>query len=52
MVFKMKFYGLNSPGSAFRENFTVLLNDIRYTPSRSEPEIWMRVVIRPDGTEY
>ena len=30
----------------------VLLNDIGYTPSKSDPDVWMKAAIRPDGTEY
>ena len=51
MVVKMALYGLNSSGEAFRAKFSGLLNDIKYTPSKADPDVWMRVAIRPDGTE-
>ena len=50
MVVKMALYGLNSSGAALREKLAGLLNDIGYTPSKSDPDVWNIAAIRPDGT--
>ena len=52
MVVKMALYGLKSSGAAFRAKLAGLLNDIGYTPSKADPDVWMRAAIKPDGTEY
>ena len=48
----MALYGLKSSGAAFRAKLVSLLNDIGYTPSKSDPDIWMIPAIKSDGTEY
>ena len=52
MAVKMDIYGLKSSGSAFRAKLASLMNDIRYTPSKSDLDVWMRPAIKSDGTEY
>ena len=52
MVVNMALYGLTPSGAAVRENLAGLINDIGYTPSKSDPDVWMKAAIRPDGTEY
>ena len=52
MVLKMALYGLKSSGAAFRSKLASLLHGIRYTPSKADPDVWMRPVIKSDGTKY
>ena len=52
MVIKISFYGLKSSGAAFRAKFASLLQYIRYTPYKSDPDICMIPEIKSDGTEY
>ena len=49
MVVNMALYELKSSVAIFREKLAGILNDIRYTPSKSDLDVWMRVAIRPDG---
>ena len=39
MVINMALYGLKSSRASFRAKLAVLLNDIRYTPSKSDTEV-------------
>ena len=52
MVVKMALYGLKSSGAVFRAKLASLLQDIGYTPSKVDPDVWMRPAIKSDGTEY
>ena len=52
MVIKMALYGLKSSGAAFRAKLASILNDIRYTPSKADPDLWMIPTIKSDGKEY
>ena len=52
VVDKMNIYRLKSSGAAFRSKLANLLHNIRYTPSKADPDVWMRPVIKSDGTEY
>ena len=48
----MALYGLKSSGAAFRANLAGVLHDIGYTPSKSDPDVWLRSAVKPDGSEY
>ena len=52
MVVNMALYGLTPSGAAVRENLAGLINDIGYTPSKSDLYICMRAAIKPDSMEY
>jgi hypothetical protein len=43
---------LKSAGAAFRSLLAQLLQDLGYTSSRADPDVWMRVAARDDGHEY
>ena len=44
--------GLKSSGAAFRELLANTLYNIEYTPSKTDPNIWIRPEFKPDGFEY
>ena len=46
MVVKMALYGLKSSGAEFRFKLASLLHDIRYTQSKSDPDVWIRPAIK------
>ena len=48
----MDLNGLKSSGAAIRVKLASLLHDIGYTPSTADPDVWMRLAIKSDGTEY
>ena len=52
MIVKMALYGLNSSAAAFRANLAPLLHNIGYTPSKADPDAWIRPAVKPDGSEY
>jgi len=45
-------YGLKSSGAAFRSFLAEHLHDIGYTPSKADPDVWMRPAMKPNGFKY
>ena len=45
-------YGLKSSGAAFRAFLAETLDSIGYRPSYTDPDVWMRPAIKPDGFNY
>ena len=45
-------YGLKSSGAAFRSFLAEHLHDIGYTPSKADPDVWMRPGMKPNGFKY
>ena len=52
MIVNMALYGLKSLGAAFRAKLSGLLHDIGNTPYKSDPDVWLRQSVKPDGAEY
>ena len=52
MIVKMALYGLKSSGAAFRAKLAGVIHDIGYTPSKTDPYVWIRPAVKPDGSEY
>ena len=52
MVVKMFLCGLKASGAAFRAKLASLLHNIGYTPSKEDPDVWIRPAIKSDRTEY
>ena len=52
MIIKMTLYGLKSLGQASRENLFEVIHDIGCTPSKADPDVWLRPAVKPDGAEY
>ena len=48
----MTIYGLKSSGAAFRAKLAGALYEIGYTPSKEDPDVWLRPSVKPDGEEY
>ena len=38
--------------ASFRAKLVSLLHNIGYTPSKADPDVWMRPLIKSDRTEY
>ena len=49
---KMALYDLKSSGAAFRAKLDGVLHDLSYVPSKGDPDVWIRPLIRPNGSEY
>ena len=52
MLVKMALYGLKSSGAEYRSTLAVVLRDIGYLSTKGEPNLWIRPVVKPYGTEY
>ena len=52
MIVKMAIYGLKLSGAAFRSKLDGVLHDLLYEPSKADPDVWIRLVIKPNGSEY
>ena len=52
MIIVRALYGLKSSGAAFRSFLAEQLYDIGYTPSKADPDVWLRPAVKPDGFEY
>ena len=48
----MALYGLKSSDAEFPSNLAGVLRDIVYLYSKGDPNVWIRMSVKPDGTEY
>ena len=51
MIVRMTLYGLKFSGAAFRAHLEETLNGIWYLSTKSEPDIWYRLAVKPNGFE-
>ena len=52
MLVKKALYGLKSSGAAFRALCSSVLRDLGYTPTKGDPDVYIRKAVKPDGFEY
>ena len=52
MIIRKALYGLKSSGMASRSHLAETLHDIGFKPTKADPNIWIRPVVKPDGSEY
>jgi hypothetical protein len=52
MLVKKALYGLKSSGAAFRAFLAEMLDAMGYVPSYTDPDVWIRPAVKPDGFEY
>ena len=52
MVIGKALYGLKSSGATFRAHLAETLYDIRFVPTRADPDVWHRLAVKEDGFEY
>jgi Reverse transcriptase (RNA-dependent DNA polymerase) len=52
MIIKKALYGLKTSGAAFRSHLAETLYELNYTPTKADPDVWIRPGIKPDGFEY
>jgi hypothetical protein len=45
-------YGLKSSGAAWHAQLSSTLQDMNFTPSLADPDVWMRPSAKPNGEEY
>ena len=51
-IIKQALYGLKSSGAAFRSFLAETLDDMGYTSSHADPDVWLRPATKPDGEKY
>ena len=52
MIIKKELYGLKSSGMAFRAHLAETLRDIGFKPTKADPDVWIHLAVKPDGSEY
>ena len=52
MIVRMALDGLNSSSAAFRAHLSKTLNDIGLISTKTEPDVWYRPEVTPEGFEY
>ena len=52
MIIKKALYGLKSSGAAFRAHLAETLHDIGFKPTKADPDAWIHLAVKPDGSEY
>jgi hypothetical protein len=45
-------YGQKSAGAAFRSSLAEILQDIGYTSTKADPDVWLRKATKDNGFEY
>ena len=52
MIIKKALYGLKLSGMAFRGHLVETLHDIGFKPTKADPDVWIHLAVKPDGSEY
>jgi hypothetical protein len=52
MLIKKALYGLKSSGAAFRALLAETFYDLGYTPTKADPDVYLRKAAKPNGTAY
>ena len=52
MFIRKALYGSKSSGATFRAHLAKTLYDIRFVPTRADPDVWRRPAVKEDGFEY
>ena len=52
MIMKKALYGLKSSGAAFRAHLVETFHDIGFKPTKTDPDVWIHLAVKPDGSEY
>ena len=52
MIIARALYGLKSSGAAWRAKLAQTISDIGYFPSQADPDVWLKVATKEDGTPY
>jgi hypothetical protein len=52
MIIRKALYGLKSSGAAWRAHMAQTLRDLGFKSTSSDPDVWIRRQVKPDGTNY
>ena len=45
-------YGTKSAGASWRMMLAETMRDLKFQPSRADPDMWIHPMVKPDGFEY
>ena len=45
-------YGLKSSGASWRNTLAITIQDMGYSPTKADPDVWRRRAMKSDGFEY
>ncbi|CAJ1950956.1 unnamed protein product [Cylindrotheca closterium] len=51
-IIRRALYGLKTSSAAFRSHLAEPLEDLGFSSSTADPDVWMRAAVKPDGEEY
>ena len=51
-IVRRALYGLKGSSAAFRSHLAETLEDLGFSSSTADPDVWMRAATKPDGEEY
>ena len=52
MLTTRAFYGLKTSSASFRSYLAETLYELDYTPTKSEPDVWLWKSVKADGYQY
>jgi hypothetical protein len=52
MIIKKALYGLKSSGAAFRAHLAETLYNLSYTPTRTDPDVWIQPATKSNKFKY
>ena len=52
MVIRKALYGLKSSGAVFMAHLAETLHDISLRSSKADPDVWLRLAVKPNGQTY
>ena len=52
MLIVRALYGTKSAGASWRKMLAETMADLKYKPTRADPDVWIRPMVKPDGFEY
>ena len=52
MIIARALYGLKSSGAAWRAKLAETLDSLGYKPTQSDPDVWLKKAVKPNGDEY
>ena len=52
MIVEKALYGLKYSGATWRAMFVETLQDMHFTLTKADPDVWLKPATKPDRTEY
>ena len=52
MIIARALYGLKSSGAAWQAKLAETLDSLGYKPTQSDPDVWLKKAVKPNGDEY